>query len=378
MRQLLSRHLLKSDQGRIAIATLVCVTGTMGAVLASHIPTGNTTVGTASASPFTVASKAAFNAAPVAWQSSNQFISAKLSQAFARTQTTNTPSRVSPAIPAKLEIEVTPLVRAQTIHALQYDNAATGLSPFSSYQEKLQARTESTSDEIHKVVSLAEIRSFLEAEKSRYPAIDNKIFLRNARQKLPRYQKLFEQAAHKNQLDWRLVAAIAYQESVWNPDAVSPTGVRGMMMLTQITATEMGVQDRVDLTQSIMGGSAYFRKLLDRVSQDVTGPDRVLMALASYNMGYGHLLAARKITREQGGDHRKWKEVRKRLPLLQQSQYYSKSRYGYAHGALQALDYVERIRQHYDMLLMITEADAIAKGKNTAQTRTAFELARYR
>ena len=70
-------------------------------------------------------------------------------------------------------------------------------------------------------------------------------FTRNMRNVLPQYQALIQQVAVEYQLDWHLLGAIAYQESHWNPRATSPTGVRGMMMLTRPTAREMGVKNRL-------------------------------------------------------------------------------------------------------------------------------------
>ncbi len=87
---------------------------------------------------------------------------------------------------------------------------------------------------------------------------------------LPKFQPLFEQ--HSGNLDWRLLAAIAYQESRWDPKARSPQGVVGMMMLTVPTATLMKVNSRVDAAQSIRGGSRYLQKLLDRIPERVKMP----------------------------------------------------------------------------------------------------------
>lgn len=227
------------------------------------------------------------------------------------------------------------------------------------------------------VASLSEVNNFLALKHSRYTYVDNKYFLRNTKKLLPKYKGLFQKAAKKYDLDWRLVASIAYQESVWDPQAVSPTGVRGMMMLTKITAKEMNVKDRTNVTQSIFGGAGYFRKLLNRIPAEVKGVNRELMALASYNMGYGHLIAARKLTAQQGADNTVWKEVKKRLPLLQQRKYYKNSPYGYAGGARQALHYVGEIQKHYDMLLMLTEHGRIKEGRSSTTAIKGFELARY-
>ncbi len=169
---------------------------------------------------------------------------------------------------------------------------------------------------------------------------------------LPRFQPLFEQ--HSGNLDWRLLAAIAYQESRWDPKARSPQGVVGMMMLTVPTATLMKVNSRVDAAQSIRGGSRYLQRLLDRIPERVKMPDRLWFALAGYNIGYNHIESARMLTEKDGADPDKWAEVKQRLSLLRQRKYYSQTQTGYARGD-HAVYYVENIRRYYDTLLWVDE-----------------------
>lgn len=167
--------------------------------------------------------------------------------------------------------------------------------------------------------------------------------------RLPRYRKLFEQAGREFGMDWRLIAAIGYQESHWDPAAVSPTGVRGIMQLTQQTAQFLKVADREDPAQSIMGGARYIRRLVDLVPKDVPEPDRTWMALAAYNLGFGHLLDVQALTRQRGGDPSRWVDVHKTLPLLTQPRWYQQTKYGYARGH-EARTYVSNVRTYYDML----------------------------
>jgi hypothetical protein len=174
-------------------------------------------------------------------------------------------------------------------------------------------------------------------------------FKRAMRETLPVYLPLFKQIAREYKLDWPLLAALAYQESQWNPGATSPTGVRGMMMLTRPTARELGVDNRLDATQSLQGGARYFKDLMRRLPKDVKQPDRTWMALAAYNVGLGHLLDARILTRRQGGNPALWQDVKLRLPLLQQSKFYKTTRYGYARGQ-EAVTLVQNIR-HYRRVL---------------------------
>lgn len=175
------------------------------------------------------------------------------------------------------------------------------------------------------------------------------VFSKRMRTRLPKYRHLIEKAAEETELDWRLLAALSYQESHWNPRAKSPTGVRGFMMLTLNTAKEMGVKSRLNAEESIFGGAHYFRKMYNRLSDDIVEPDRTWLALAAYNVGYGHLQDARMITQNQGGNPNLWSDVRERLPLLTKRQFYKKTRYGYARGH-EAVTYVNNIRNFYNVL----------------------------
>ncbi len=183
----------------------------------------------------------------------------------------------------------------------------------------------------------------------RQPFIRTQTFLQMKESRLPQYKGLIEQVAIEYDMDWRFLAAISYQESFWNPSAKSPTGVRGMMMLTRPTASELGVKDRLDPLQSLRGGARYYKKLYARLASGIEPPDRSWFALAAYNIGLGHLEDARVITESTGGNPNLWKDVKERLPLLRQRKWYKKTRYGYARGD-EPVRYVENIRSYYSLL----------------------------
>ena len=184
----------------------------------------------------------------------------------------------------------------------------------------------------------------------RFDYVDTRAFIRAIDNVLPEYQALF--VKHAGALDWRKLAAAGYQESHWNPKARSPTGVRGMMMLTQPTATSVGVDNRLDAEQSIRGGAIYLQKMIDRLPESIPDSQRIWFALASYNVGLGHVEDARKITQGMGKDPSAWRDVKQVLPLLQQRQYYKNTRYGYARGS-EAVHYVDNIRRYYDTLVWV-------------------------
>jgi len=178
--------------------------------------------------------------------------------------------------------------------------------------------------------------------------------------RLPKYESLFREEAIKHNLDWRLLAAIGYQESHWNPDATSPTGVKGLMMLTQGTAKQLGIKDRTDAAQSILGGALYFKQRIKMMPKRIKDPDRTWFALASYNVGFGHLEDARILTQKRRENPDKWADVKKSLPLLSKKKWYSQVKHGYARGN-EPVHYVKNIQSYYDLLIWLTEEDQIEK-----------------
>jgi len=179
--------------------------------------------------------------------------------------------------------------------------------------------------------------------------IDTRVFIENVHKTLPEFRELFIKSARETELDWFLLAAMSYQESHWDPEAKSATGVRGLMMLTTDTARSLGVEDRLDPEQSILGGARYLNKMKARMPERIQGEDRLWFALAAYNVGFGHLEDARRLTQSQGDDADKWLDVRERLPLLADENWHQKTRYGYARGS-EPVIYVKNIRRYYDIL----------------------------
>jgi membrane-bound lytic murein transglycosylase F len=174
-------------------------------------------------------------------------------------------------------------------------------------------------------------------------------FLRHLEERLPRYLPMFERAAAKHDLDWRVLAAVGYQESHWNPLARSPTGVRGLMMLTRDTAARLGVKDRLNAEESIFGGARYLREMLNQVPERIGMPDRLYFALAAYNIGIGHFEDARRLTQYRGGNPDRWEDVRATLPLLSRAIWHSKTRLGRAPGG-QAVEFVQNVGDYLKTL----------------------------
>jgi membrane-bound lytic murein transglycosylase F len=174
-------------------------------------------------------------------------------------------------------------------------------------------------------------------------------FVERSRSVLPQYRQHFHAAQASTGIDWRLLAALAYQESHWDPLATSPTGVRGMMMLTEDTADHLRVSNRLDAKQSIRAGSQYFSDLRDSLPESVPEPDRTWMAIAAYNLGMGHFNGARHIAQSLKKDPESWYEMKMVLPLLARPEYYERLKSGRARGG-EAVITAENVRMYYDIL----------------------------
>lgn len=179
-------------------------------------------------------------------------------------------------------------------------------------------------------------------------------FLAHYDRRLPHYRAAFRATARRQHLDWLLLAAVSYQESHWRADARSPTGVRGLMMLTRATARALAV-DRLDPHASIHGAALYLRTIKAKLPAAIPDPDRTWLALAAYNIGPAHLADARKLTAQAGRDPNKWAEVREFLPLLARPSVARTLRHGRARGH-QAVHFVENVRRYQDLLRRLESA----------------------
>ncbi len=178
---------------------------------------------------------------------------------------------------------------------------------------------------------------------------DTKMFNKRIKTRLPKYEKLFKKAEEKYNIPWHVLAAQSYQESHWNPRAKSFTGVRGLMMLTLRTAKQLGVKNRLDPEQSIMGGAKHLKQMIKNVPKEVKGENRFKFALAAYNVGMGHVKDARILAKRIGLNQNIWNDLKIVLPLLSQKRYYRTLKYGYARGS-EPVKYVTSIYDYGDIL----------------------------
>ena len=178
---------------------------------------------------------------------------------------------------------------------------------------------------------------------------DLKKFHQRIKTRLPKYKHIIIEESRKYNFDWKLVAAAIYQESHFNSNARSFTNVRGLMQLTTDTAEEMGIENRLIPSQSIKAGIKYLDKMVKKFDYLKNDYEEILFALASYNIGYGHVLDAIQIAKDMGMDETKWQNLKTTLPLLSKSKYYEKTRYGFARG-WEPVQYIGRILTYFDIL----------------------------
>jgi len=222
---------------------------------------------------------------------------------------------------------------------------------------------------------LAQVNDRYFGHTEKFDYVGTRAFIRHFDNRLPRYRPMFEESGAANGVDWRLLAAIGYQESHWRSHAVSPTGVRGIMMLTEATADYLHIENRMDPQSSIFGGAEFFARQTERIPDSVTEPDRTWMALAAYNVGFYHVKDARQIVEWQGGDPDKWLDLSKALPKLAERKWYSRVPYGYARGWEPVL-YVNNIRSYYNILRWITSGEEEDKpDEELTKTPVLMELA---
>ena len=230
------------------------------------------------------------------------------------------------------------------------DNAPIGWLLGRSPNPELKARVDAFIQRIQSDGTLARLEERYFGHVRRLKQVDVEKFLAGIETTLPKLRKHFHAAEASTGIDWRLIAALAWQESHWDPYATSYTNVRGLMMLTEETADRLGVNNRLDIGESVLGGARYLNMLKESLPEDIREPDRTWLALAGYNIGPGHLNAARTIARQLKADANAWYDMKRILPLLAKPQFYNRLKSGRARGG-EAVILVENIRSYYDILV---------------------------
>jgi len=206
-----------------------------------------------------------------------------------------------------------------------------------------------------------ELKSLVDRHYAQFERLDESLsrrFLSDLETRAAPYLATFRRAGERYDIDWRLLAAVGYQESKWRPDAVSHQGAYGLMQIILPTARGLGLKDPTNPVSNIMAGAKYIAQLRDQVPEESTEPDRTYLAMAAYNVGIGHLKDALELTREQSGDPTSWPDVRPRLLQLADPAIYRDLRYGYARGS-ETVNYVENIRAFHDLMIWVSTREAM-------------------
>ncbi len=165
------------------------------------------------------------------------------------------------------------------------------------------------------------------------------------------YDELFREYAGLIGWDWRLLAALSYQESRFDPQAVSWAGATGLMQLMPSTAAEFGAQDNYEPKENIAAAAAFISWLDDYWKEYVEDEnERRKFVMASYNVGHGHVQDARRLAESHGADPDSWYGNVETFMLKKSNpEYYNREevRYGYASG-LEPVSYVSNILSLYD------------------------------
>lgn len=180
--------------------------------------------------------------------------------------------------------------------------------------------------------------------------------------RFPLYSQIIKEASSTYGFDWRLITALAYQESQFDPFAQSNSGAYGFMQITSKTAISLGLTDIFDHEQNIYAGLRHLKKLYNYYGM-ASELDRILIALAAYNIGEGHIADAMNLAVKTNMDPNSWASISKVLPLLSERRYYSKAKCGYCRGS-EAVNHINQIMNYYEIL----KKDAIKYEKKKHHT----------
>lgn len=235
-----------------------------------------------------------------------------------------------------------------SFHAGPQQNVAWAFPKISSSQSLYQS-ARGYLDRLGRSGELERIASQAFGSGHEFNRENSQAMLEGLKTKLPALVRIFKKAETLSSIDWRLLAAIAWQESQWNNNAVSPTGVRGVMMLTEDTATRLKVRDRLNPEEAIPAAALYLKDLHDSLPPSIKEPDRTWMALAAYNVGVGHLEDARVLAQRNRMSPNSWNDLKVSLPLLSREGIYQNTRLGFARGG-EPVRFVEDVRVYYRVI----------------------------
>jgi membrane-bound lytic murein transglycosylase MltF len=166
--------------------------------------------------------------------------------------------------------------------------------------------------------------------------------------RISRYAPTIAKYAGAAGFDWRLVAALIFQESSFEERAVSVAGAQGLMQLMPGAWAEVGMANTIHPEANIRAGVLYLRRLSNQF-REAESSDRLALVLAAYFLGPGHVFDAQDLARQLGLNSSTWRRgLEETLPLLEDPRFHAGTRLGFAHGR-KAVDYVNRILERYEV-----------------------------
>ncbi len=182
--------------------------------------------------------------------------------------------------------------------------------------------------------------------------------------KISRFDKILQEESETIQWDWRLLASMVYQESRFNPEAVSWAGAFGLMQLMPGTAKNYEVTLESPPRAHVKAGVQFLQWLDDRFRKVIPEEsERIKFILAAYNIGYGHIQDARRLALKNGDDPNIWiGGVEEWLLKKSDPDYYTDQvvKYGYARG-IETFNYVREVLERYEHYKNIINSDVIAE-----------------
>ncbi|RME24319.1 MAG: hypothetical protein D6806_09765 [Deltaproteobacteria bacterium] len=175
------------------------------------------------------------------------------------------------------------------------------------------------------------------------------------------YDELVKKVASEHGMDWRLLLAIIYKESRFDPKSVSWSGAVGLMQVMPRTAREMGYDPGrlFEPEQNIRAGVEYLTRLFDSFEPSLPRRQRLRFAIAAYNAGIGHVRDARRLAWRLGLDPNRWfGHVERAMLLLEKPAYYERARYGYCRGS-ETVQYVSEIQGKYEAYSRLAPAASV-------------------
>lgn len=169
------------------------------------------------------------------------------------------------------------------------------------------------------------------------------------------YDEIIRKHAKGLGWDWRMVAAVVYQESKFSISSKSARGAKGLMQVMPQTGIHYGVYDLLDPEQNIIAGTSHLKRLQKMFSKhDLTQEELIKFTLAAYNAGEGRIIDCRNLAAAKGYDNNRWDEIIKVIPMMREDSILEEEsvKLGKFQGH-ETIGYIESVMSHYEAICQI-------------------------